>query len=53
MDKSLTSKYKRLKFDANFDSNDFFNGAEEKEFIQLIMLQGMRNVTEVFLVVVQ
>ncbi len=48
MDKKFTAKFENIMYD---EAIEMFKGYAkgEKQFIQLIMVQGMSNVTEVFL----
>ena len=48
MDASFTAKLKDTTYDAAFELYKKLYVKNEKEFIQLIMIQGMNNVTEVF-----
>ncbi len=47
MDESYTAKSKDMTYEAAFESYKKLYVKNEKEFIQLIMIQGMNNVTEV------
>ncbi len=47
MDESYTAKSKDMTYDAALESYKKLFVKNEKEFIQLIMIQGMNNVTEV------
>ncbi len=47
MDESFTAKFKDMTYDAAIESYKKMYVKSEKEFIQLIMIQGMNNVTEV------
>ncbi len=48
MDESFTAKFKDMPYDVAKESYNKLHVKSEKEFIQLIMVQGMNNVTEVF-----
>jgi hypothetical protein len=48
MDESFTAKFKDMPYDVAKESYNKLFVKSEKEFIQLIMVQGMNNVTEVF-----
>lgn len=48
MDKKFTAKFENMMYDEAIEMyKGYANG--EKQFLQLIMFQGMNNVTEVFL----
>jgi hypothetical protein len=48
MDESFTAKFKNMKHEEAIDSYKKLHVKSEIEFIQLIMVQGMNNVAEVF-----